>query len=125
MSQPALRHCNLILTPQESVTFEPSAVLMLDIKVKYRNALVSLKESFQTVTHYTYLCKGTCTGIVYAWQGINFDGENGEVEKIGSKEYDLWASIIEGANDTRKKGASAVTGSQRFFPYSYREMIPV
>lgn len=121
----ALRHCGRILRPAEAITFSPQSTLLLDVKVKYRRARVSLSDSFQSVTHFTYICKGTCAGIVYAWQGINYEGETGDLEKIGSKDYPLWASLLEGINNHRRKGASSVSGSLRAWPYTFSTQIPV
>ncbi len=126
-----LRHCKNVLTPAETVTFNPASTLMLDVPVKYRKAKVSLIQSFQSVTFATYKCPGykkqnsQCNGVVYAWQGINFDGEVGDVEKIDNKDLDIWQSFITNVSDTRKKGSSAVSGSQRVYPYRFMEQIPV
>ncbi len=120
-----LRHCGNVLTPHSVVTFSPASHLLLDVKVRYRKARVSLIDSFQTVTHATFLCDGTCMGVVYAWQGVNYSGEEADVEKIKSDEVDLWASLIEGVDKKNAKGALSVQGSLPYWPFTKREAIAV
>jgi hypothetical protein len=114
-------HCGLTLVPVEEKIFTP----MLSIPVKYRGVTISLLESFEAVSLFQYRCNGTCSGEVYAWQGIGYDGVKSEVEPIRPRDVEDWKKMSGFGRDANKTGASAVQGSQRVWPFRFKEMVPV
>lgn len=115
-------HCGLTLTPITETIFVP---MLSTLKAKYNKEEIVLKEHFQSISLFEYRCNGTCPGTVYAWQGVFHNGIKAEPQQIKPRDVDGWLKMSDGGTTDRKKGASAVQGSKPFWPFTFREMIPV
>ncbi len=118
-----IRHCGFTLTSRKSQTFRP---LVSTFNVKYQGVRINLKSTFMNFTTHEFSCPGTCTGHVEAWQGHGFDGSKSKLQQIMPSEAEEWELIKAASEKVDDEGdIMAVQGSERFFPYRFKQIIPV
>jgi hypothetical protein len=130
-----LRHCGNTLKPVEVITFCPAEVLLIEVKVEYFKARLGLLENFNAVDYGIFECPGnltqnsSCVGEIHGWIGTRHDGTECCLERLDTKGREEWQEILkwvkQGKSEKNKKGASAVQGSKKIFPFTFREMVPV